>query len=277
MPLSYVETTATAGQDTVTVSFPYLDRAHVHVTIDDTTLADGDLVWASAGLIDLPEALVGGENVKVWRNTPADNLIYQAQPGGIDHRQVNRSFLQLLYVIQEAYDSAIDARSIAEELLTVLDQVTTLYNAVVSMHAEVVTDYEFISGLLIYYDYNITTPYPPSLHEKLAEWKVPLPAVYNPSDTVFGGRMFDPVLSPVSVLLYKVVFSTDPDTFEETETLTLLGTYTASSESTEFVYTTEDTGLVTFAPGDYLRTVMGGTTDSNITGFSLTSRLRRTA
>lgn len=279
MALSYADSTATAGQTVVSVPFPYLAQIDVHITIFDDLIPDVDLVWSAPNQITVPTPLNAGDAIHVYRSTPADDLLYVAQPGIIDYRQVNRGLLQLLYIVQEAYDTSIQARDAVQDVTTILDQVTALYNSIVTMHAEVVTDYDFISALTFYYNFAMTTPYPPSVGEKLMEYAIAGNSEFDPAVTThWEGRMYGAVTTDVEVDVYKVDFD-DTVPSMPVETTVLLGKFLCTANAEKFVWTTDSgiTAPVDFASGDYLRFIMGGTTNSNITGFGLTARLKRTS
>lgn len=143
---SYAVTTASAGQTTVNVPFPYLSTLHVHVEIDGVETAQGTLTWTSSSLITLPSALAGGETVKVSRSTPDAAPLFQAQPGPLDHRQLNRQSLQLLYVAQETADTAADAADLSQTnvdaIQTLADQAASSASAAATSAANVTSTIE---------------------------------------------------------------------------------------------------------------------------------------
>lgn len=272
MALTYAITTASIGQTQVPVPCPYLSKADIHLVIDGVLVADVDLVWANDALITMPDPAVGGEELRVYRATPADDLLFQAQPGVLDHRQVNNALTQLLYIVQEAFDSALEAREIGAALLTILNTVTNLYNSVVTMHSEVVTDYNFISAMKLFFDLSLTTPYPPATEEKLAEWRIPTAATFDDvSLTAYGGRMFSTIATDLQLGVYKVTYA------GEDETAVLLGTFDCTANTSDLIFTrnSEVTGTVDFPEGSVLRVQMESGTNSNINGFSATLRLQR--
>jgi hypothetical protein len=105
VPYSYTETTATPGQSVFSVPFPYLSHLDVHLFVNDIEVDPSLLVWSSATVFNAP-TLEGGETVKVQRITPATTPLVTYAPGAIVHRDLNTSIMQLLYIVQEAYDTA---------------------------------------------------------------------------------------------------------------------------------------------------------------------------
>jgi len=137
-PFSYVETEASTGQETVNVTFGYLARGHVNVSIDGEVVPQQDLSWVSPSQIELPEPLVGGETVRVYRTTPAQEPAVIFTAGPLDHRDLNRTAMQQLYVVQEAYDSAIITANLANSLIQNLSEVVELHDDMESFRDEVV-------------------------------------------------------------------------------------------------------------------------------------------
>lgn len=149
MPFSYAVTTASAGAHLVNLSFPYLSRVDVHVTVNDNELDQGALVWNSGTQIDIATAnggnLAGGERVKVYRRTPADQPRVVFASGNLTHADLNAANLQLLYIVQEAFDVALDAGELSETvaeqaaaIATYYSEITTIYDAIVVIHDELV-------------------------------------------------------------------------------------------------------------------------------------------
>ena len=114
-PYSYRQYTGDGVAKDFQVPFPYLERGHVHVYLNDTELTEGtDFVWTSDTQIQLttaPQAAVTGttpkaaEQLTVRRQTPEDDQIVQWTDGSyIIAADLNDSDKQWLYLIQEHHD-----------------------------------------------------------------------------------------------------------------------------------------------------------------------------
>lgn len=114
MPYSYAVTTASPGQNTVAVPFPYRAEADVSLEVDGVEVTA--FTWSTASLLSLTVPLVGGEVVLVQRVTPAANPVVTFAPGTITAKDLNTMSLQLLYINQEAQDIANSALSKDEAL-----------------------------------------------------------------------------------------------------------------------------------------------------------------
>jgi hypothetical protein len=108
LPYSYVTTTGNGIANTVTVPFPFINRADIHVSINEVPVSDASLVWTSGTTIQLPSTPANGAIIRVSRTTDKEGLstVYST-PNVLDHRDLNRVLTQLLYTTQEAYDLGI--------------------------------------------------------------------------------------------------------------------------------------------------------------------------
>jgi hypothetical protein len=138
MSYSFNQTVASGETANVSVPFPYLDASHVHVSLDGEQVDDADLSWVSSSIIALTEAPAEGTIVRVYRETPATSLltVYSA-PNVFDPADLNNVLRQLLYVNQEAYDTAIGASEVSEAMTEILQQVTTIYEQVQEIASEI--------------------------------------------------------------------------------------------------------------------------------------------
>ncbi len=92
-----------------TIDFPYLDRNHVKVYIDDEPF--GDFVWMGSGQIRFNTPAESGK-IKIARETPRETpLVTIADGSALRAKDLNRSNLQALFVAQEADDVAIHIRT----------------------------------------------------------------------------------------------------------------------------------------------------------------------
>ena len=114
-PYSYREYTGDGVAKDFAIPFPYLQRVHVHVYLNQTELVEGtDYTWTSGTQIQLttaPQGPVTGatpvpaELLTVMRQTPEDDQIVQWKDGSyIIADDLNESDLQWLYLIQEHHD-----------------------------------------------------------------------------------------------------------------------------------------------------------------------------
>lgn len=126
MARSFYTSVATGSSDTVEVPFPYISRDHVHISLDGDLVADNTLTWLSAGMIELPITPQAGVIIKVYRETPADDPLVQFSPGVLDHRDLNRTILQVLYVAQETLDVVDTVGEAAELVLQIEDLLETV-------------------------------------------------------------------------------------------------------------------------------------------------------
>ena len=117
-PYSYRQYTGDGVAKDFSVPFPYLDRVHVHLFLDNKELVDGtDYTWTSGTQLKLtvaPQAAVTGTTpapaqvLTVRRITPEDDQIVQWKDGSyIIQDDLNESDKQWLYLIQEHHDDLV--------------------------------------------------------------------------------------------------------------------------------------------------------------------------
>ncbi|MGH0328718.1 phage tail fiber protein [Sinorhizobium meliloti] len=88
-----------------TFDFPYLDRDHVKVSINE--VPSGDYAWISAFTIRFNTAPAVGKTIRIARETPRDTPVVSIADGSsLRSVDLNRAALQALYVAQEAADAA---------------------------------------------------------------------------------------------------------------------------------------------------------------------------
>ena len=102
------------GSNVIQLSFPYLYKTDIRVTVDGYARGPETLTWLTGSSFRLPDtpAYLTGKTIRAQRVTPIDQPEVTFQPAGIDHRDLNRSAAQSLYRLQEAEDvtAAQDAR-----------------------------------------------------------------------------------------------------------------------------------------------------------------------
>lgn len=101
-PYSYRQYTADGTTTQFAVPFPFIDRFHIAVTVNNTPTP---FTWIHDGLISISPAPVNGLVVEVRRNTPTDIRLAVFQNASVQAQtELNLSALQSFYTIQEDYD-----------------------------------------------------------------------------------------------------------------------------------------------------------------------------
>lgn len=148
MAFSYSEVTASTGQTTVTLTFPFLNRAHVTVAIDKVDLPASAWMWNSDSQIELIEPMIGGEAIKAYRTTPATGVQAEFQPGAFDYSELNISLRHLLYIVQEAYDNSAVAVEAGNNAFEYLVQIESLVADGAVMLADMQSIYSALLNLI---------------------------------------------------------------------------------------------------------------------------------
>lgn len=103
MALSYNEVGAVSPGGNISVTFPFLDRSHVTVTVDDITTDKWS--WVNNGLIEATNGFPSGTTTRVLRTTPLNSLPASLQGASVlDWEGINRNDLQALFILQEYLD-----------------------------------------------------------------------------------------------------------------------------------------------------------------------------
>jgi hypothetical protein len=124
MAYSYDEFSSKTSGDTITVSFPAIDRDHVYVVVSGVDVSSSLYEWISDGLISCLSGFPSGDG-RVERRTPTSKLpASQSGAASYDWRAANENDLFLLYQNQEradkeaevlaAYDGALASQTIVE-------------------------------------------------------------------------------------------------------------------------------------------------------------------
>lgn len=125
-PYSYSTTIASGSTDIVNVTFPYIAKADVHVTINTVLVDDATLTWTTDSTIQLASNPTTGDVVKVYRDTPKDVLsVDWSSPSVMAEADIEKAFTQLLYIAQEAYDLGILPQ---QELDAAINYINTALN-----------------------------------------------------------------------------------------------------------------------------------------------------
>ena len=116
MAYSRVEYTGDGIQTVYTVPFEYLDRSHVHVTIDSIVR---EYEWTETYRINLSPAPANGAKILIFRDTPKDHLNVIFTSGStLKSKEINNQALQALFIAQEAFDYANYVIELATQIST---------------------------------------------------------------------------------------------------------------------------------------------------------------
>jgi hypothetical protein len=80
----------------------------VKVALDGTEVDPSDISWLTSASIELPSAPATGVVVRIFRDTPVDDLLVEFSAGVLNVEDINQANLQLLYAIQEGLDAGAD-------------------------------------------------------------------------------------------------------------------------------------------------------------------------
>ena len=107
--IAYLSRAAYKGNgSTVTFSapFPYINKAHVSVTVNNSAVG---FTWLNTGTVQLAAAPASGTAVVVKRVTPRNVRLVDFTDGSyLTERELDLSALQLLYILQEIIDDVAD-------------------------------------------------------------------------------------------------------------------------------------------------------------------------
>lgn len=114
---SYNEYVGNGSTKTFTVSFPYIDRSHVKVYVNDIPMANpSDWQWSGANQITLTYAPATNSVVKIKRDTPLNTRLVDFQPGAVlTEADLDLAHTQHHYNLQElrdGYESLLDGGKI---------------------------------------------------------------------------------------------------------------------------------------------------------------------
>jgi hypothetical protein len=102
-----------SGSD-YTVSFPYLDKSHVKVSVDGEIVS---YTWVNTSTIRLTPAPITGQYVKVYRETSHQTrLVDFTAPSILDETTLDTDSIQAFNMAQEALDVAKDAATLVKDL-----------------------------------------------------------------------------------------------------------------------------------------------------------------
>jgi hypothetical protein len=85
------------------VNMPYIAQAHIKVLVDGV---ETPFEWLNTGAVRLEQAPATGSTVKIKRETPRCKSLVDFQNGTVlTESEMDLSTLQMLYIVQETYDS----------------------------------------------------------------------------------------------------------------------------------------------------------------------------
>lgn len=111
MANSYVQYAPGSPTTLFSLTFPYIDKAHVAVRKNGTLLTlTTDYTWSSSTQIQLVSSATSGDIVELRRSTsPTVRLVVYANSAKLTDTVLNTDGLQDFYLAQEAFDIATDA------------------------------------------------------------------------------------------------------------------------------------------------------------------------
>jgi hypothetical protein len=110
MAYSYAVHTGNGSNRLFSIPFPYLDKAHISVTVDGNLTTA--FTWVSASQILMNSAPAGGVSVRISRDSSRNQRLTNFQDAQVlTEAQLDFDANQLFYVAQEAFDSVAGAAS----------------------------------------------------------------------------------------------------------------------------------------------------------------------
>jgi len=117
MAQSYNEVGLIEPTDNITVTFDFLDREDVSVTVDGVAVASNKWSWVSDGQLLALTGFPAGTATRVLRTTPAEDLQGLLVGTAVfDYPTMNLNFTQLLYVLQEKADGEAERQAVIDGL-----------------------------------------------------------------------------------------------------------------------------------------------------------------
>lgn len=108
MSYSFVRYTGNGSTKNFSVTFQYLDKADVVVTVDGATMTNGvDYTWVNSSTVQLNSAPAANSVVEISRNTTkAKRLVDFNDASVLTEADLDKDANQLFYLLQEANDTA---------------------------------------------------------------------------------------------------------------------------------------------------------------------------
>lgn len=236
------------------VPFPYINKSHVSVFVDDVLLPTTDYTWIADDEIALDTTYPVGTQVRRQRITPADELLQSLAGGGtFNSAKLNLVLTQLLYIAQEALDAGLALS--AEELLGLL--------------------LLLLSAVRFSYDIQIVYPQDSAA---LAVNQSSGPFVFTRAVRLLedapGSVFYSRNAAVGSASVFSIRKITAAQLAAGSWTGTQIGTMTLA-EGSDGAYTIVVNADVDFEPGDALELVV--TTDGNVTNVGGVFRMYRIA
>lgn len=93
-------------EDQFVVTFPFISRTHVDVTVDGVSVA---FTWINDGLVETDDVPANGTVVRVARSTSPTTPLVDYEAGYISADDLDTGYLHTFYLAQEAVDAVTDA------------------------------------------------------------------------------------------------------------------------------------------------------------------------
>lgn len=132
MAISYVRYNGTGAQTNFSITFPYLERDHLEVRVDNVEVS---FSWVNATTVAISPAPANGTIVELRRRTPSDTPIADFQDGAIvTEEQLDQNAKQSLFVSQESEGRSDAALALAQQAAA-LAEAASAYNLSVTIEA----------------------------------------------------------------------------------------------------------------------------------------------
>ena len=131
--MAVTQNTYTGNGSTVLYSFtfPYISEADVKVTINGTAYTN--FIFSTATTLQFATAPVNGAAIRIYRETSSEDLEATFYPGSaIRAQDLNKNFIQNLYVTQESGALSTSATNTANSALSTANTAISTANAAVS-------------------------------------------------------------------------------------------------------------------------------------------------
>lgn len=133
--------------DIIAVPFPFLERSHVGVALNNVPAT---FSWLTNGTIKLAAVPAAGTVCIIKRTTPASDILVRfTSPDELSGDDLNTGLLQLLYVVQEAFDLSATAADGVDGVINYLNQITDLYDQIVTLSQQVTDDRSAVAATLL--------------------------------------------------------------------------------------------------------------------------------
>lgn len=195
--------------DVVSVPFPFIARSHVRVKVGDEVITS-QVQWLTNGTIKLPQVYPAGTVCRVSRHTPAAEMLVRfTSPDEMSGDEINTGLVQLLYIVQEAFDLTAGLQDGLADLWDILQRIIQMYEQIVAMtqtnielHQEITAIYNELKTMAMRFDLAAYQPDVSAVGDVVAVYALPEPLQYT---GVVGWRAFcDDVTTAELTVAYRV-------------------------------------------------------------------------